>query len=789
MYKHFTLLGMLLWLSVAGLEAQTYPFARLTGAPLNTTGWTLSGQAAAGDTPADNNGAQDELILCNPELFGFGAAFFNQPVDIADCPRWIAEFDYRIWDGTGADGIAFCFLANPPTTFTDGGNIGIPAQPRGLMVILDTYLNCPGTTSVPKLLIRYYDGSVTFGGRTESLLECPAQSQPEVGPLSILRQPVYNNMRIAYDEGNISVSVNGQERLRGFYRIAFSGYFGFTSSTGGLTDRHSIRNFTLFTLSPSPLRPDAGPDRLVCSGDSVQLGISPIPGDPVGYSWTPTEGLSNPRVANPKVRIVNTQANPVTYRYFVSRRASTNSGNTCAYSDAVEVTVLPEIQVFGALSVCPNVSGVVYRISNPQPNTLYQWEVTGGTLRSGQNTTEAVIDWGPARSNAGLRIQASGSLVCQTFYPVVINQHLIPPRPFTQKNKLCLAQAQNIAYFVPASPGSVYTWGVSENGSIVSGQGTSQIKVNWNQGRSGRVWLSETSTTRTDVCTGLSDTLNIELDPKPQPDAAFIEVASVLTDPQQGIEVQFHIRPDPDLKTTLRLRRRPLLPNTGNWTLLRQVTAQDSLYQDSGVNSSEGSYQYQLEAQDTCGFDFPIRPHASIWLRGETQEGRLPDKGYNTRLEWNAYTGWPEGVQAYQVWQWLEDDSQPRLYASLSDTVFTALNASEGFRHRYRIKALRKNGQFSWSNELELHFENQLRVYNVITPNSDNFNQRWVIENIELYPQHEVRIVTRYGKEVYSSQNYQQDWDGKGLPSGVYFYYISLPGKAAPIRGWVQVLR
>ncbi|MBC8111132.1 MAG: hypothetical protein H7Y04_08755, partial [Verrucomicrobia bacterium] len=160
------------------IAAQTFPFARLTGNPMNTTGWRLSGDARIGDTQGDTNSDNDELVLCSPSNFNSGACFFDQPVDISECPKWAAEFDYRIFDGNGADGIAFCFLANPPTTFTQGGNVGIPAKPRGLMIILDTYLNCLGTTPTPKVQIRFFDGNTNFGGSTESLLECPQPSQP-----------------------------------------------------------------------------------------------------------------------------------------------------------------------------------------------------------------------------------------------------------------------------------------------------------------------------------------------------------------------------------------------------------------------------------------------------------------------------------------------------------------------------------------------------------------------------------------------------------------------------------
>jgi gliding motility-associated-like protein len=73
----------------------------------------------------------------------------------------------------------------------------------------------------------------------------------------------------------------------------------------------------------------------------------------------------------------------------------------------------------------------------------------------------------------------------------------------------------------------------------------------------------------------------------------------------------------------------------------------------------------------------------------------------------------------------------------------------------------------------------KLVVYNVVTPNGDGKNDRWVIDNIEAYPEAEVVIVNRYGMEVFKTTNYQNisgwdgTYDGKDLPDGAYYYIIS----------------
>lgn len=69
-------------------------------------------------------------------------------------------------------------------------------------------------------------------------------------------------------------------------------------------------------------------------------------------------------------------------------------------------------------------------------------------------------------------------------------------------------------------------------------------------------------------------------------------------------------------------------------------------------------------------------------------------------------------------------------------------------------------------------------VPNTFTPNGDNYNDTWVLENIELYPNASVKIFNKWGNELFSSENGYTPWDGthngNPLPSEVYYYIIKL---------------
>jgi len=65
-------------------------------------------------------------------------------------------------------------------------------------------------------------------------------------------------------------------------------------------------------------------------------------------------------------------------------------------------------------------------------------------------------------------------------------------------------------------------------------------------------------------------------------------------------------------------------------------------------------------------------------------------------------------------------------------------------------------------------------VPNVFTPNGDGINEIFEITDLDKYISNELKVFSRYGKRVYSQNNYQGDWDGGGLSQGVYFYVLTL---------------
>ncbi len=98
------------------------------------------------------------------------------------------------------------------------------------------------------------------------------------------------------------------------------------------------------------------------------------------------------------------------------------------------------------------------------------------------------------------------------------------------------------------------------------------------------------------------------------------------------------------------------------------------------------------------------------------------------------------------------------------------------------IEVLSSTGEMA-----EVVMDDNLFIPNVFTPNGDGVNDFFFIRNMPEDVPTSVVISTRWGKEVYSNSNYNNEWDGAGLADDVYYYTIDI--ERSVVKGWVEVWR
>jgi gliding motility-associated-like protein len=80
-----------------------------------------------------------------------------------------------------------------------------------------------------------------------------------------------------------------------------------------------------------------------------------------------------------------------------------------------------------------------------------------------------------------------------------------------------------------------------------------------------------------------------------------------------------------------------------------------------------------------------------------------------------------------------------------------------------------------------------MQAPNIFTPNQDGRNEAFVIQNIGADTR--LKVFNRWGKVVYQSDNYQNDWDGRQVAAGTYYYYVDTPGSCTTQKGWVELAK
>ena len=82
---------------------------------------------------------------------------------------------------------------------------------------------------------------------------------------------------------------------------------------------------------------------------------------------------------------------------------------------------------------------------------------------------------------------------------------------------------------------------------------------------------------------------------------------------------------------------------------------------------------------------------------------------------------------------------------------------------------------------------------NILTPNGDGKNDYLIIRNIDVYPNHEIKIYDVAGRVVYSKKSYDNTWDGtyngSPLAKGTYYYIIDFDGGKFKKKGFVSIVR
>jgi gliding motility-associated-like protein len=87
-----------------------------------------------------------------------------------------------------------------------------------------------------------------------------------------------------------------------------------------------------------------------------------------------------------------------------------------------------------------------------------------------------------------------------------------------------------------------------------------------------------------------------------------------------------------------------------------------------------------------------------------------------------------------------------------------------------------------------------LEMPTAITPNNDGKNDYFFVRGLEAYPDNSILIFNRWGNEVFSQDDYANDWNGVNnsgteLPEGTYFVILKITSQNIELKGYIDIRR
>lgn len=266
-----------------------------------------------------------------------------------------------------------------------------------------------------------------------------------------------------------------------------------------------------------------------------------------------------------------------------------------------------------------------------------------------------------------------------------------------------------------------------------------------------------------------------------------INRVSVDTTAEENIHLSW-IVPEPERTSANMIFLYKRIFGADDWDLIASVPADSNLFTDTGNFTDDQVYEYYVSLSDPCVREQRFSNiHNTIRLTGIADT--LTDV---ISFNWNHYQGWDAGVASYELWRKLDDQEGYSLISIIpgDQNSFSSVLGADGFDHNYVIRAVESSGNNeSWSNNISFALQHPVYVPNIITPNGDEYNQFFYVSKIELYRNSELMVFDRWGSPVYKVRGYQNDWQGDGLSTGVYYYVLDLKRDNKILRGSLSIMR
>ncbi|MFW6019212.1 MAG: PKD domain-containing protein, partial [Bacteroidales bacterium] len=411
-------------------------------------------------------------------------------------------------------------------------------------------------------------------------------------------------------------------------------------------------------------------------------------------------------------------------------------------------------------------------------NTGYDaWGIDEVEIKCPTDSLNVSWNHGPTQLNPpSVTLPSQGSSSYDTCFIVTVSDSInsatdstcvtvspIPDSDFSLSDtSVCGDDPITVDYTGSASQGGIYDWDF--DGTSTSGQGPHTHSFSSSGKKEVSLVVEENG------CQSDKTTKTVQVHPYPSVNAAPDPMEACLND-----TITFNNGTNPDSATTW------------NWDFGDGDTSSQKT--PKHVYDSPGTYKVDLTATSAYGCTdsltgLPVtihpNPDASIdttWIDYE-----------NNEIQYDDASQPGNSTSSISDWAWsFGGNANPSSSSNDSETV-----TYDGQGKYNTILIVTNNHGCKDTTDIGITIF-KLEIPNVITPNGDGKNDVFEIEAIEDDVLQNVSLViyNRWGKKVFETSNYQNDWDADNLADGTYYYVMSFvsPRGEEKYNGTITVLR
>ena len=193
-----------------------------------------------------------------------------------------------------------------------------------------------------------------------------------------------------------------------------------------------------------------------------------------------------------------------------------------------------------------------------------------------------------------------------------------------------------------------------------------------------------------------------------------------------------------------------------------------------------GEHHWQLRVNDVKGCSSDLKKAVTINSpqRITRSFDTLIDKGHSVFVSFDLY----KTVNWLPLEQITNPTAMQQWLSPLQSTCYT-VNLSDS-----------NDCEQVYSFCVDVDTAYHIHPYALVTADGNGYNDVWMVENIEVYPDNGVEIINQQGVLVYSERGYRNTWDGKNnkgelLPEGTYYYRIGFMNSKKVYKGYVLLVR